>query len=64
MSEIDDKARIVASIEAGELDDVLSKPCWDCEGKGKVRFVNGGPWGNEAGWMRCPTCKGKKRVSP
>lgn len=32
--------------------------CWDCGGKGQVRFVNGGVHGNEAGWMECPTCEG------
>ena len=56
----DYKEMIVAQIEADLLDDVIPRPCWDCGGKGKVRFVNGGSWGNEAGWMKCPTCKGEK----
>jgi DnaJ-class molecular chaperone len=62
MSENAYKAMIAKQIQDGLLDDVLPKKCWDCKGTGKVRFVNGGTWGNEAGWMRCPTCKGKRTL--
>lgn len=40
---------------------MLIEPCADCGGSGQVHFVNGGAWGNEAGWMKCPSCKASQR---